>query len=66
MVKVTKGGRGKIGQRVKAPHGKYIHTRKARPVKGARYVTIRRGGKTIRLMKRGRGPFKVQSVLTRI
>jgi hypothetical protein len=69
-VKVRKRGEGKIGEKVKAPGGKYIHERKATPKKGADYVTIKKSGKLIRLMevpgrtKKGRRKFVAQAVLS--
>lgn len=64
--KVTKGGRGPVGSHVVAPGGKFVHARKATPVKGAKYITVTRGGKKVRLMKPpGSSSFKVQSVLSK-
>jgi len=65
MIKVTKGGRGPIGSKVKAPGGHYVHARQAAPNKKAEYFTIKRGGKELRMMKVN-GKVKVQSVLTPI
>lgn len=65
-IKVTKGGKGPIGSKVKSPNGEYVHERKASPVKNARYFTVKKGNKEIRMMQApGKKPV-VQSVLTRI
>lgn len=64
-VKVTKGGKGPVGSKVKAPEGKYVHERKAAPDKNAEYYTVKKGNKLIRVMKKN-GKTKVQSVLTKI
>lgn len=63
-VETTTGGKGPIGSRVKAPGGDYIHERKKAPDKAARYFTITRGGKKLRMMKKKGEPAEVQSVLT--
>ena len=65
-VKIKKGGRGKIGERVRAPGGKYIHVRKRSPKNYTKYITkATKKGKKIRL---GWNPKKrkweVQSILT--
>lgn len=64
-VEVTKGGKGPIGLKVKAPGGEYIHERKAAPNKKARYFTIEKGGKMLRMMKKPGEEAEVQSVLTK-
>lgn len=61
-IKITKGGKGPIGSKVKAKNGKYVHERKASPNKDAEYYTIKKGGKLLRIMK-SKGKSKVQSVL---
>ena len=63
-MKKTKGGKGKIGEKVKSKTGEYVHERKAAPKKGCRYVTITRGGKKLRIMYCGKKG-KLQSVLTK-
>ena len=64
-VKVTKGAKGKIGEKVEAPNGKFVHERKAAPDKDARYFTVTKGNKEIRMMQKpGKKP-EVQSVLTK-
>ena len=64
MVKIKKGGKGKIGQAVKAKKGKYIHVRKARPNKKCRYITKKtKTGKLLRIMYCGKKG-KLQSILT--
>ena len=64
MVKITKGGKGKIGQKVKAKKGKFVHERQVVPKKGCRYITKRtKSGKLLRIMYCGKKG-KVQSVLT--
>lgn len=64
-MKTTKGGKGKIGQKVRAKGGKYVHERKAAPNKKCRYITKKSGGKLLRIMYCGKKS-KVQSVLTPI
>lgn len=64
-VKVTRGGKGPIGSKVKAPGGDYIHERKEAPSKSARYFTIKKGGKVLRMMQKSGEPAEVQSVLTK-
>jgi hypothetical protein len=65
-IKTTKGGKGPIGERVKAPGGGYIHERQVSPDKEAKYYTIKRGGKLLRIMKKPGKSAEVQSVLTKI
>jgi len=65
MVKVKKGARGRIGEAVKAPGGKYVHRRKAAPDKSVRYVTVKRRDKLVRVMYKN-GKSKAQAVLTPI
>lgn len=64
-VTTTKGGKGPIGSKVKAPGGDYIHERKATPNKSARYFTLKRGGKLLRMMQKPGESAEVQSVLTK-
>lgn len=66
MVKITKGGKAPIGVAAKAPGGKYVHVRQHAPDKKAEYITVHKGNKEIRLMKKpGSKHFIAQSVLTK-
>lgn len=63
-MRTTKGGRGRIGEKVVAKHGAFVHERQAVPKKGCRYITKRtKTGKLLRIMYCGKKG-KVQSVLT--
>lgn len=64
-VTTAPGGKGVIGSKVKAPGGEYVHERKAAPSKKARYFTIERGGKLLRMMQKPGEKTEVQSVLTK-
>jgi|GEM_PF-1449981 hypothetical protein len=64
-VTTAKGGKGAIGSKVIAPGGEYVHERKAAPDKSARYFTIQKGGKLLRMMKKPGESTEVQSVLTK-
>jgi len=64
-IEITKGGKGPVGSKVKAPGGDYIHERKAAPDKKAKYFTIQKGGKELRMMKKPGESTEVQSVLTK-
>jgi len=63
-VKIKKGGKGKIGERVKAPKGRYIHKRLKSPKSGkGRYITIRtKSGKLLRIHYIGKKS-EIQSIL---
>jgi hypothetical protein len=64
-VTITKGGKGPVGSKTAAPGGDYIHERKASPDKKARYFTITKGNKKLRMMQKPGKSAEVQSVLTK-
>jgi hypothetical protein len=66
MAKITKGAKGKIGQKVKTEGGSFVHERQVAPKEGCRYITKKtKSGKELRIMYCGKKG-KLQSDLTPI
>lgn len=66
-IKVTSGGKAKIGEKAIAPSGKYVHSRRTSPTKYSAFKTVSRGENKLRLGKNKRtGKWELHDVLTPI